>query len=211
MDEEYYSYIKKWFGRWAPVYDIIAIFLSGVRNKVVNLVDAGNSLRILDVATGTGEQALAFAKKSRDVVGIDLSEDMLEVANKKNRYENVKFKLADATNLPFEDRHFDVSCISFALHDMPSSIRENVLKEMVRVTKPEGIIVIADYALPKNNIGRFLIYHFVKSYESRYYPEFIKSDLEAFLRKSEIEIEKEVPVLLGAGRILKVIKAKNDV
>jgi len=211
MDEEYYSSIKKLFGRWAPVYDIIAIFLSGVKNKIVNLVDAGNSLRILDVATGTGEQAFAFAKRGYDVIGIDLSEDMLKVANKKNKYENVKFEIADATNIPFKDKHFDVSCVSAALHDMPLSIREKVLEEMARVTKLKGAIIIVDYALPKNRIGKYLIYHFVKSYESRYYPEFIKSDLEAFLRKSEIEIEKEVPVLLGAGRILKGIKAKNDV
>lgn len=82
---------------------------------------------------------------------------------------------------------------------------------MVRVTKPKGIIVIVDYALPKNKIGRFLIYRFVKSYESRYYPEFIKSYLEVLLRKSGIEIEKERSVLLGAGRILKGIRMDNDV
>jgi len=51
-----------------------------------------------------------------------------------------------------------------------------------------------------------LIYPSVKSYESRYYPEFIKSDIELLLRKSGIEIKDELPVLLGAGRILKGVK-----
>jgi len=203
MDEEYYSYIKKLFGKWVPIYDIVDLFLSEVRDKVGDFTDAKNGSRVLDVATGTGKQAFAFAKKGYEVIGIDLSEDMLKVANKKNKYENAKFIVADATNIPYKDNFFDVSCISFGLHDMPLAIREKVVEEIVRVTKPKGIIVVVDYALPKNKICRFLIYRFVKSYESRYYPEFIKSDLEALLRKSGIEIEKEHSVLLGVGRILK--------
>lgn len=211
MEEEYYSYMKKWFSRWAPIYDVIAIPFSKVRDKVVDFTNARYGSRILDIATGTGKQAFAFAKKGYDIIGIDLSEDMLKVANKKNKYENAKFEVADATNIPFEDKYFDISCVSIALHEMPLSIREKVLKEMVRVTKPKGIIVIVDYALPKNKIGRYLIYHIVKSYESKYYPEFIKSDLEVLLRKSKIEIKDELPVFLGAMRILKGIRTNNDV
>ena len=63
---------------------------------------------------------------------------MLRVANQKNKYENARFTAADATSVPFEDNHFDVACVSFALHDMPLTIREKVLKEMVRVTKSRG-------------------------------------------------------------------------
>lgn len=211
MDEEYYTYIKKFFGRWAPIYDIVDLFLSGVRDKVVDFIDARNGSRVLDVATGTGKQAFAFARNGYEVIGIDLSKDMLKVANKKNTFGSVKFKVADATNIPYEDNYFDVSCISFGLHDMPLTIREKVVEEMVRVTKPKGIIVIVDYALPKNKIGRFLVYRFVKSYESRYYPEFIKSYLEALLRRSGIEIEKERSVLLGSGRILKGIRRDKEV
>ena len=210
MDEEYYSYIKKWFGRWASIYDIVDIFISGVRDKVVDFTDARDDSRILDVATGTGKQAFAFAKNGYDVIGIDLSEDMLKIAIKKNKYENVKFEVADATNIPFDDKYFNVSCVSFALHDMPLSIREKVLEEMVRVTKPKGIIVIVDYALPKNKVGRFLIYHFVKFYESKYYPRFIMTDLEALLRKARIKVEKQLPVLFGAGRIIKGIRMDDD-
>ncbi len=208
MDEEkeYYSLIKKWFAIWAPFYDIIAMPISKIRDKVVNFANARVNSKILDVATGTGKQAFAFAKRGFDVTGIDLSEDMLKVAIKKNKYKNARFEIADATNLRFEGNSFDVSCVSFALHDMPLVIREKVLKEMVRVTKPKGTIMIIDYALPKNKISRFLIYHFIKLYESEYYSEFIKSDFEALVRKSSIEIKEELLVLLGAGRILKGIK-----
>jgi len=208
MDEEkeYYSLIKKVFGILAPFYDIVTMPFSKIRDKVADFTTPRNGSKILDIATGTGKQAFAFAKKGYDVIGIDLSEAMLKVANKKNKYGNVKFEVADATHLPFEDNSFDVTCVSFGLHDMPLTIREKALKEMVRVTKTKGMTVIVDYALPKNEIGRFLIYHFVNLYEGRYYSTFIKSDLQALLKKIGIEIKEELPVLLGAGKILKGIK-----
>ena len=53
-------------------------------------------------------------------------------------------------------------------------------------------------------------HHLSKSHETKYYPEFIDSDLEALLRKSGIEIKEELPLLLGAGRILKGIRIDND-
>jgi demethylmenaquinone methyltransferase/2-methoxy-6-polyprenyl-1,4-benzoquinol methylase len=213
MDEEkeYYSLIKRVFDILAPFYDIVTMPFSRVRDKVVNFTNARNGSRILDVATGTGKQAFAFAKKGYNVIGIDLSEAMLKVANKKKKYGNVKFEVGDAINLPFEDNGFDVSCVSFALHDMPLTIREKALKEMARVTKTKGTIVIVDYSLPKNRIGRFLIYHFINLYEGKYYSKFIKSDLEALLKGTGIEIKEELPVLLGAGKILKGMKIEEDV
>jgi len=207
MDEEYYSYIKELFDKHARFYDITEIVLSGVRTKVANFANTRERARVLDVCTGTGRQAFAFAKKGYEVIGIDFSEGMLRIANKNNKYDNLKFKVSDATNIPFENNYFDVSCISFALHDMPLNIREKVLQEMVRVTILGGIIVVVDYSLPKNKINRWLIYHFAKSYESKYYPEFIKFDYRELLEKAGIEIREELSILLGAGKILKGIKA----
>lgn len=208
-EEKYYSLTKKAFGILAPFYDIVTAPLSRLRGKVVDFIGAEKGSRILDVATGTGKQAFAFAEKGYDVTGIDISEAMLKVANKKNRYKNVKFQVADATNLPFVGNSFDVSCISFALHDMPLNIREKALKEMARVTRPEGTIVIVDYALPRNRFGRFLIYHFIRLYERHYYSRFIRSDIEELLKKSGIEIKEELRVLFGAGRILKGIRVDD--
>ncbi len=210
-EKEYYSLTKRVWDIFAPYYDIVVIPISMIRNKVVDFTNAKKGSKILDVATGTGRQAFAFAKKGYEVTGIDLSEAMLKIANKNNKYRNIKFKAVDATNLPFKNNSFDVSCISFALHDMPLTIGEKVLKEMIRVTKPNGMIVIVDYALPKNKVGRFLIYHFVKLYEKYYYPEFIKSDLKVLLRKSGIQVKKEIRILFGAGRILKGIKHANNI
>lgn len=204
--EEYYSLVKNVFKILAPFYDTVTAPISRIRDKVVDFTDARNGSRILDIGTGTGRQAFAFAKRGYDATGIDLSKDMLRVANKKNKYENAGFLVADASNLPFRDSSFDVSSVSFALHDMLLPIREKALKEMVRVTRRWGMIVIVDYALPENRVSRFLIYHFVKLYEGKYYIEFIKSEFEALLKESGIELTEKLSVLLGAGRILKGIR-----
>ncbi|RPJ68943.1 MAG: methyltransferase domain-containing protein [Alphaproteobacteria bacterium] len=122
-EKEYYLLVRKVFAALAPFYDTVVIPFSGLRDRVVNFTNAQKGSKILDVATGTGQQAFAFAKKGYEVIGIDLSEAMLNVAKKKNKFRNVKFEIADATNLPFEDNSFDTSSISFSLHDMPLSIR----------------------------------------------------------------------------------------
>jgi demethylmenaquinone methyltransferase/2-methoxy-6-polyprenyl-1,4-benzoquinol methylase len=190
MDEEkeYYSLTKRVFDILAPFYDIVTVPFSRIRDKVVNFADPRNGSKILDIATGTGKQAFAFAKKGYEVIGIDLSEAMLKIAHKKNKYGNVKFEVADATDLPFEDNRFDVSCVSFGLHDMPLFIREKALKEMARVTKTKGMIVIVDYALPKESkMWRFLIYHFINLYEGKYYSAFI-NPLKELLRKQGLRL-----------------------
>lgn len=207
---EYYALVKKVFDVLAPFYDVVAIPISGVRDQVVSVTNAREGSRILDVATGTGKQAFAFAEKGYEVIGVDLSDAMLAVARKNNKFGNVKFETADATNLPYGDNHFDVSCVSFALHDMPVTIREKVLKEIVRVTKTQGVIAIVDYALPKSRVGSFLIYRLVGLYEGEYYSKFIKSDLDTLIRKTGVEKKAELSVLLGAGRILKGTKVEQS-
>lgn len=205
-EKEYYALTKKAFDSLAPFYNIMTVPLVRVRNQVVDFVNAGKGSTVLDVATGTGQQAFAFAKRGYDVIGVDLTKSMLDIARKHNKGGLVKFEAADATHLRFEENRFDVSCISFALHDMPLRIGEKVLQEMVRVTKPGGIIVIVDYDLPRNGVGRALIYHFITLYEGEYYEKFIVSDLDSLLGKAGINVIARVSVLLGAGRILKGIK-----
>jgi demethylmenaquinone methyltransferase/2-methoxy-6-polyprenyl-1,4-benzoquinol methylase len=203
----YYSAVRRYMRLLAPFYDTGTLPISSLRDKVVNLTNAPKGSRILDVGTGTGKQAFAFAKKGFNVTGIDLSEDMIKVAQTKNRYEHARFQIGDAANLPFEDSSFDVTSVSFALHDMIPAIRRKALKEMARVTKPHGTIVVVDYALPKNRILSQLVFNFVRLYEL-YYPEFIRSNLKGLLNDSGIKVSEELHVLLGAARIIKGIK--ND-
>ncbi len=203
MDEnKYYDLVQKAFNTLAPYYDWVALPLIHARETVVTLTAAAQQACILDVATGTGQQALAFARRGYPVTGIDLSEAMLRVARKNNRQQQVQFELGNATQLRFGDATFDVVCISFALHDMPRSIQVKVVQEMARVVKPDGKIVIVDYALPRNKVGSFITYRLVSLYEGEYYPGFIHSDLKAMLANGGIQIINERPIILGAGRIL---------
>jgi demethylmenaquinone methyltransferase/2-methoxy-6-polyprenyl-1,4-benzoquinol methylase len=201
-EREYYSLSKRVYAVFAPFYDAVTFPLKRLRREVASMAGAGPGSKVLDIATGTGAQALAFAETSAEVVGVDLSEAMLRVAQRKNRLPNVTFRQADATELPFEDASFDVSCISFALHEMPSSIRERAVLEMRRVTKPGGTIVIVDYALPENALARTLVYHVVKLYERDHYAGFVRSDLRALLEGMGISVQQERSALLGAAKIV---------
>ena len=200
--QEYNAGVKSIFKMLAPFYDAIALPLLRVRRQVVALTTARSGTRVLDIATGTGAQAFAFAKQGCKVTGIDLSEAMIGVARRKNRYANLNFEVGDATSLPFDDGSFDISIISFALHMMPLSISEKVLNEMNRVTRPGGNIVIADLALPKSGMSRFLIYHLFRLYDDRHYQAFLKLGLEELLKKT-IKIDQEISMLFGGVRIIK--------
>jgi ubiquinone/menaquinone biosynthesis C-methylase UbiE len=201
------EYIKSFFREHAGIYDIASMPLAGVRKKATDMVNAHNGAKVLDVATGTGKQAFAFARKGFQVTGIDFSEEMLQIARRKNKYPGVKLENGDATNLPYANDHFDITCISYALHDMPPSFRGQVLAEMVRVTRPAGTIMVIDYTLPRFFIIKQIAHAFIKSFESKYYPDFIKNDLPALMEKSGIRIKEERGVLFGTGRIIKGSKA----
>jgi demethylmenaquinone methyltransferase / 2-methoxy-6-polyprenyl-1,4-benzoquinol methylase len=205
-EKEYYALTKKAFDLLAPFYNIITLPLVHVRVQVTVIADVRKNSKVLDVATGTGQQAFAFANYGHDVTGVDLTESMLAIARKHNKNGFAKFEVGDTTHLRFEGNTFDISCISFALHDMPVNIREKVLREMVRVTKPKGVIMIVDYDLPHNKISRALIYRLITLYESEYYKQFIGSDLDTLLHKTGVEVVERVPVLFGAGRILRGVK-----
>lgn len=197
----YYALSRRVYALFASVYDAAVFPFKRLRRNVAATVELKPGARMLDVATGTGQQAFAFAKKAREVVGIDLSEAMLRVARRNNRYSNVTFQLADAAALPFEDASFDASCVSFALHEMPNSIRERVLREMARVTKPGGFVVVVDYALPRNHVANRLAYHLIKLFEHEHYTTFVTSDISALFRRAGLELSTRRSALAGVASI----------
>ncbi len=202
-DEEraYYALSERVYRTFATFYDIVTVPFRAVRLTAASTVPIYPDARILDVATGTGAQARAFAARGGIVVGIDLSEAMLDVAQRKTSLKNVSFCRADAVDLPFPDQSFDLSSISFALHEMPRSIRERVVREMARVTKPGGSVILIDYALPENALGRGIVYQTVRLYECAPYTEFVRSDRSALLRRAGIEPVEHRAALLGAAAI----------
>ena len=200
-ERSYYDLVQRAFKILAPVYDLIALPAARLRHAAVQFAAAPAGSSVLDVATGTGSQAIAFAYKGYAVTAIDLSEAMLEVARRKSGSDLVWFEAGDATRLRFATESFDVVTISFALHDMPTAIRERALQEMVRVARPGGMILIVDYSLPVSPMGRFLVYRLIRLYEGPYYEAFVRSDLRAALAARGVEVTGEQAGLLGAARI----------
>ena len=197
----YYDLNRKVYVWFAPWYDALVAPLRSFRRTVVKSAGLPAGAWVLDAATGTGAQARAFAEAGYQVAGIDLSGAMLRVARRKNRLPNLTFQRADATNLPFQGGTFDAACISFALHEMPKTVREKALVELTRVTKVGGTVVVIDYGLPRNPVWSRIVFELVKLYERDHYAEFVRSDLGASLRKAGIHTKRYRAALLGTVRV----------
>tara|TARA_E500000331_G_C17268899_1_gene718282 strand:- start:1907 stop:2623 length:717 start_codon:yes stop_codon:yes gene_type:complete len=148
--------VANMFNKIAKSYDFLNHTLSfGMdfywRKKAVSKL-TNNPKRILDVATGTADFAIAATKlKKVDVIGIDISEKMLEIAKKKVKSKglenNIKLQLADSENLPFENNCFDAITAGFGVRNFENL--EKGLSQMCRVLNKNGIAVILEPSKPK--------------------------------------------------------------
>ena len=103
--------------------------------------------RILDLAAGTGTSSVAIARTGADVVAADFSPGMIAEGRRRHAgVSGVSFVEADATALPFEDEEFDAVTISFGLRNVQDA--DAGLREMLRVTKPGGRLVICEFSHP---------------------------------------------------------------
>ena len=111
------------------------------RQIVYNLSMQDNPKKIIDIATGTGDIALCFAKDDVEVIGIDNARQMLDIANqKKSSYKNIQFQLEDAENMSFANNSFDVATVGFGVRNF-----ENLhqgLVEIKRILKPGKKLII---------------------------------------------------------------------
>lgn len=145
--------IKSMFSKVARQYDRANNVLSlGIhhlwRKKVVQLSGAKSGDKILDCATGTGDLALEFKSQvgtTGSVIGTDFCQEMLEPAPQKAALQklDVQFQVADVMNLPFQDRQFDITSISFGIRNVENP--EKALQEMARVTRSGGKVIILEF------------------------------------------------------------------
>jgi len=114
--------------------------------KLVSIAAPRPDARVLEIATGPGHVAMAFAKVTREVVGIDLTDAPLKIAGKmraERGLKNVSFRQGDVeARLPFADNEFDVVVCRFAVHHFENPAA--VVKEMARVCRIEGTVAIED-------------------------------------------------------------------
>ncbi|MES2121596.1 MAG: bifunctional demethylmenaquinone methyltransferase/2-methoxy-6-polyprenyl-1,4-benzoquinol methylase UbiE [Chlamydiota bacterium] len=154
--------IWKMFDQISPTYDcankVMTFRLDDRwRKQLCAFLPKKRGMRILDCATGTGDQILAILKKRPDVasiIGVDLSEGMLEIGKKKITSSKVAFQVGDSLSLPFDEDSFDAVTISFGIRNV-----ENVslaLREMHRVLVNGGRTLILEGTLPGNRPLRAL-------------------------------------------------------
>ena len=150
------AHVREMFGSIATRYDLANHVLScGIdfywRARVAEIVDAWHPRTIADLATGTGDLALAMQKKSpyAELTGVDFLPEMLELAQRKGVRRVV---LADAMKLPFEDASFDCVTIGFGLRDLENY--STALNEMWRVLNTKGHLLVLEFSLPTNPIFR---------------------------------------------------------
>ena len=144
------------FGSIARRYDLANHVLScGIdlywRARAANIVTRWQPDKIVDLATGTGDLALALQKRlpDADITGVDFLPEMLELARQKGVRQIV---LADAMNLPFADGSFDCVTIAFGLRNLANY--SAALGEMCRVLKANGKLLVLEFSLPKMAILR---------------------------------------------------------
>ena len=142
------------FGERADLYTTsVAHTDREVLGRLVEMADSKADWRVLDIGTGTGHTALAFAPHVREVIGLDLTEEMLREARKlaqKRNIDNVTFQSADVHRLPRElDESFDLVTCRRAAHHF--SDIERALAEMSRTLRPGGMLLIDDRSVPEDD------------------------------------------------------------
>ena len=133
----------------AKRYDLVNDLLSlgrtrAWRKATTAIIAPAPGMKILDLAAGTGSSSAPLAAAGADVIPTDFSQGMLTAG--RARHPHLPFTHADALNLPFEANRFDVVTISFGLRNTADC--DKALAQALRVTKPGGRIVIAEFSHP---------------------------------------------------------------
>jgi demethylmenaquinone methyltransferase/2-methoxy-6-polyprenyl-1,4-benzoquinol methylase len=145
--------VRAMFDRIARVYDLMnSVMTAGLhhqwRRRAADLAAVGPGAKVLDVATGTGDLAIELAARvapGGEVIGSDFSEEMLEVARRKA--PALRFEQANALELPYPDGVFDAATVGFGARNF--SDLEQGLREMTRVVRPGGRVVVLEITTPQ--------------------------------------------------------------
>ena len=148
--------VEEMFNNISPKYDLLNNLLSANidklwRKNAINMLKSHQPGLILDIATGTADFAIAATRiKGAKIVGIDISEGMLEVGRKKvmkkGLSDSIELIKADSENLPFENNKFDAAIVGFGVRNFETL--KTGLSEIKRVLKPGGIFYILEFSKP---------------------------------------------------------------
>lgn len=221
--------VHKMFDRISARYDLLNRLLSFRRDiiwrkKLAELLPQKNNLKILDLATGTGDVLLSVVANNQQIdfgVGVDMASEMLKLAKlkiDKYRLANKLFLVrGDAIKIPFDDNSFDVTTIAFGIRNVVDV--ELSLKEMYRVLNPSGKTLILEFSLPKSRMVKSLyLFYFRRilpvlgwiisgdSYAYKYLNQTVETfpygeDFCELLKKAGFGSVKQHPMTLGIATV----------
>lgn len=149
---------------WARHYDLfVKVFSLGqmgtVRRRTVELAGVRSGDRVLDVGCGTGDLTLVAAGRAGDrgeVVGIDASPEMIEVARQKASHQgaSARFEIGLIERIAFADGYFDVVLSSLMLHHLPGDLKQRGLAEVYRALRPGGRVLVVDMSSRPTRLAR---------------------------------------------------------
>ncbi len=156
--QERVGVVKEIFNTVTPHYDLLNRLMSARQDVRWRRFAARRIPRearnALDVATGTGDLAIDMATAGGElrVIGVDFVERMMRLGREKTSRRNltrlISFTAADALMLPFDDNQFDAATIAFGIRNIPD--RRSALKEMARVVRPGGKVIVLEMTFPRN-------------------------------------------------------------
>ena len=133
------------YRRIAGVYDrLIEPMQAGVRRVALDVVPPQPRWQVLDVGCGTGTGMAPYVEAGCTVIGVDVSDAMLERATARLG-DRAEFHLTDGGALPFDGGRFDLITTSMVLHEVPAHARTDLVTEMARVAKPDGRLLFIDF------------------------------------------------------------------
>ena len=168
---------------WEPIDDK----WQQIRPLMVRMANPGPGDTVLDVATGVGYQAEAFAAGGCRAVGIDYVLDRVKVATASHSNPRLSWAVADASRLPVREDAFDIVSISLALHDMPVAVIREALKEFHRVAR--RCVVMVEPCAPENVFLKHLyIWVAMLVDESMLIRDYLFCDLEKLLEEARLNL-----------------------
>jgi ubiquinone/menaquinone biosynthesis C-methylase UbiE len=167
-----------------------------LREQVRRFVPLTGEERALDSGTGTGALAFALSDMVREVVAVDVVPELLDEARKRSAdTANVEFREGDAAALPFADGEFDLAGSLRTLHHLPRP--ELAVAELVRVTRPGGIVLVVDQVAPVDPLAALALDRFERARDPSHTRALPDTDLRGLfdandlvLRRAEFETQR---------------------
>lgn len=183
--------VRRQFGTHANAYATSAVHAQGESlARLTALTQPQRDWIVLDVSTGAGHTALAFAPFVARVVATDLTPQMLDAARRlstERKISNVEFTPADAHALPFDDDMFDLVTNRIALHHYPDA--RKAVREMARVCKRGGTVALVDNVTPPDEQTSAYINHFEELRDPSHHWAHPLGRLEAFFTDARLVVE----------------------